>query len=30
LCDSCGHNYAFWNSQTEEVFTFFKKFSKKR
>jgi Prolyl oligopeptidase family len=30
LCDTCGHNYAFWNSQTEEVFTFFKKFEKKK
>jgi dipeptidyl aminopeptidase/acylaminoacyl peptidase len=30
LCDSCGHNYVFWNSQIEEVFTFFKKFEKKR
>jgi pimeloyl-ACP methyl ester carboxylesterase len=24
LCDTCGHNYAFWNSQTEDVFAFFK------
>jgi hypothetical protein len=25
LCDTCGHNYSFWNSQTGEVFRFFKK-----
>ena len=25
LCDTCGHNYAFWNSQTEEVLKFFEK-----
>jgi S-formylglutathione hydrolase FrmB len=25
LCDTCGHNYAFWNSQTGDVFLFFKK-----
>jgi pimeloyl-ACP methyl ester carboxylesterase len=29
LCDTCGHNYAFWNSQTGAVFTFFKKAGKK-
>ena len=25
LCDTCGHNWAFWNSQTENVFRFFMK-----
>lgn len=30
LCDTCGHNYGLWNSQTEEILTFYKKFSKKR
>lgn len=25
LCDTCGHNYGFWNSQTEAVFRFFEK-----
>ncbi len=25
LCDTCGHNWAFWNSQTGDVFVFFKK-----
>ena len=25
LCDTCGHNYVFWNSQTEDVFVFFEK-----
>ncbi len=30
LCDTCGHNYAFWNSKTEEVITFFKKFGKNK
>jgi hypothetical protein len=28
LCDSCGHNYAFWNSQTDGVLQFFGKFVK--
>jgi hypothetical protein len=28
LCDTCGHNYSFWNSQTEDVFTFFEKTGK--
>jgi len=26
VCDTCGHNYAFWNSQTTAVFNFYKKF----
>ncbi len=26
LCDTCGHNWAFWNSQTENVFRFFVKY----
>jgi dipeptidyl aminopeptidase/acylaminoacyl peptidase len=30
LCDTCGHNYAFWNSQTDDVFLFFKKNGKGR
>lgn len=25
LCDTCGHNWAFWNSQTGDVFIFFMK-----
>jgi pimeloyl-ACP methyl ester carboxylesterase len=25
LCDTCGHNYAFWNSQTDDVLRFFEK-----
>ena len=25
LCDTCGHNYKFWNSQTDAVFRFFDK-----
>lgn len=29
LCDTCGHNYTFWDSQTGDVFTFFKKAGKK-
>lgn len=29
LCDTCGHNYVFWNSQTEAVFQFFEKFREK-
>ncbi len=28
LCDTCGHNYAFWNSQTDAVFRFFDKRTK--
>ena len=28
LCDTCGHNYVFWNSQTENVFAFFEKTGK--
>jgi len=28
VCDSCGHNYAFWNSQTAAVFRFFEKTGK--
>jgi len=23
LCDTCGHNYTFWNSQIEKIFRFF-------
>ena len=30
LCDTCGHNYAFWNSQTDDVFLFFKRNGKSR
>jgi hypothetical protein len=30
LCDTCGHNYAFWNSQIENVLNFFKKFRGER
>jgi S-formylglutathione hydrolase FrmB len=29
LCDTCGHNWPFWNSQTETVLGFFKKAGKK-
>lgn len=29
LCDTCGHNYTFWNSQTADVFAFFEKTGKK-
>ena len=29
LCDTCGHNYTFWNSQTEDIFVFFEKAGKK-
>jgi len=25
LCDTCGHNYSFWNSQTKDILTFFRK-----
>ena len=25
LCDTCEHNYTFWDSQTEDIFTFFEK-----
>lgn len=28
LCDTCGHNYVFWNSQTEDVLLFFEKTGK--
>jgi len=28
LCDTCGHNYAFWDSQTQDVFVFFEKTEK--
>ena len=27
-CDTCGHNYAFWRSQTDAVFRFFEKNAK--
>jgi S-formylglutathione hydrolase FrmB len=29
LCDTCGHNWDFWNSQTENVFRFFMQNRKK-
>ena len=29
LCDTCGHNYAFWNSRTKSVFDFFSKADKR-
>ncbi len=29
LCDTCGHNYTFWNSKTGDVFAFFEKTGKK-
>jgi len=28
LCDTCGHDYTFWNSQTDNVFRFFEKTGK--
>jgi S-formylglutathione hydrolase FrmB len=28
LCDTCGHNYAFWNSQTNSVLMFFQNHKK--
>jgi len=30
LCDTCRHNYVFWNSQTDDVLLFFKKNWKSR
>ena len=30
ICDTCGHNYVFWNSETKKVFNFFGKYSGKR
>ncbi len=30
LCDTCGHNYTFWGSQTENVLSFFNKVIRKK